>query len=335
MEKIKINLSKKTLNNLLSDMTTFEYYKKNGEINKNGFINTLLKNYFFIYDSNINKQIEDYTKIVKKHICQDNKVTEIVNDLISSNELLPFKTNKNIETSISFKLINSNYSIFRVIENKYLAYQSISSFFRNLIESYLSLPKYKREQIIYLPTYELLMDAINNKRKIKIYLKNDNERDIYPYKISTNKEEIYNYLVGLYYTSEKYTVSSIHLSRIEYIYLLKEKYDLNKDHINKLESVIENGAQFPFTNPCLAQIKLTKEGQRLYEKKYLNRPNVEKVENDIYYFNCSFDQLSLYFFSFGKDAKVLYPQYLATILKNRYLAAYNTYAEETKTEELL
>ena len=38
MEKIKINLSKKTLNNLLNDMATFEYYKKNGEINKNGFL---------------------------------------------------------------------------------------------------------------------------------------------------------------------------------------------------------------------------------------------------------------------------------------------------------
>ena len=331
MEKIKINLSKKTLNDLLNDMSTFEYYKKNGEINKNGFINTLLKNYFAIYDSNVNKQIDAYTKILKEHIYQDNKVTEIVNSLISSNDLLPFETNKNIETSISLKLTNSNYSIFRVIENKYLSYQSISSFFRNLIESYLSLPKYKREQIIYLPTYELLMDAINDKRKIKIYLKNDNERDIFPYKISTNKEEIYNYLVGLTFAKEKYTVSSIHLSRIEYIYLLKEKYDLSEENKEKLEKVIENGAQFPYTNPCLAKIKLTKEGQRLYKKKYVNRPSAEKIEDNIYHFNCSFDQLVLYFFSFGKDAKVLYPEYLNTILKKKYLAAYNSYEEKITT----
>jgi len=168
MEKIKINLSKKTLNDLLNDMTTFEYYKKNGEINKNGFINTLLKNYFTIYDNMINSHIDTYTKILSNHIYQENKVTEIVNDLIKEKTLLPFDNSKNIETSISFKLINSNYSIFRVIENKYLAYQSISSFFRNLIESYLSLPKYKREQIIYLPTYELKNEKIKDKRKIKI-----------------------------------------------------------------------------------------------------------------------------------------------------------------------
>ena len=245
----------------------------------------------------INKKIEAYHKTLKKHIYQENKITEIVNDLMTSNDLLPFDNDKTIETSISFKLINSNYSIFRVIENKYLAYQSISSFFRNLIQSYLSLPKYKREQIIYLPTYELLMDAINDKRKIKVYLKNDNEREIFPYKITTNKEEIYNYLLGLSYAKQKYTVNSIHLSRIEYVYLLKEKYDLDKENRDKLEKVIENGAQFPYTNPCQAQIRLTKTGQKLYKKKYLNRPTPFKIEDDIYYFNCSYDQLVLYFFS--------------------------------------
>ena len=222
-------------------------------------------------------------------------------------------------------MINSNYSIFRVIENKYLAYQSISSFFRNLIESYLSLPKYKREQIIYLPTYELLMDAINDKRKIKLYLTNDNEREIYPYKISTNKEEIYNYLIGLSYAKNKHTVNSIHLSRIDYIYLLKEKFDIEQENIEKLEKVIENGAQFPYTNPCYAQIRLTKAGQKLYRKKYLNRPSVIKIEDDIYHFNCSFDQLVLYFFSFGKEAEVLSPDYLKNNLMNKYLEAYNSY----------
>jgi len=331
MEKIKINLSNKSLNDLLNDMVTFEYYKRNGEINKNGFLNTLLKNYFTTYDNMMNSHIDTYAKILKKHIYQENKIAEIVNDLIKTNELLPFKVNKNIEASISFKLINSNHNIFRVIENKYLSYQSISSFFRNLIESYLSLPKYKREQIIYLPTYELLMDAIKDKRKIKIYLKKDNEKVIFPYKVSSNKEEIYNYLIGLSYSKNKYTINSIHLSRIDYIYLLKEKFDIEEENITKLERVIENGAQFPYTTPCIAQIKLTKTGQRLYRKKYLNRPNVIKIEDDVYHFNCSFDQLVLYFFSFGKEAQILTPDYLKKNLKEQYLEAYNSYSFEEIT----
>ena len=54
----EISLTEKLLNDLTNDMISFEYYKKNGEINKNGFMNTLLKNYFEIYDERTSEQIE-------------------------------------------------------------------------------------------------------------------------------------------------------------------------------------------------------------------------------------------------------------------------------------
>lgn len=325
MEKIKINLTTKALNDLTNDMITFEYYKKDGKINKNGFMNTLLKNYFSIYDTQASIQIEKYTKIVKNHIFQENKANELINELITSSQFFSFNKQDSLESSISFKLINSNCNIFKIIESKYLNYQSISSFFRNMIDSYLTLPKYKREQIIYLSTYELLLDAIHDKRKIKLFLSGGESRDVMPYSVSTSKEEIYNYLISISEGKEKNHISSIHLSRIESIYLLKEKYTLTKEEKEKLEKVIKNGAQFPYTNPCLAQIKLTPIGLKLYKKKYLNRPTPYKIEDDIYYFNCSFDQLVIYFFGFGKDALILSPTYLKNTLKEKYLEAYNSY----------
>ena len=331
MEKIKINLTKKALDDLTNDMLLFEYYKKDGEINKNGFMNTLLKNYFSIYDTNASNQIEKYTKIVKNHIFQENKANELINELISSSSFFSFNKQDILETSFSFKLINSNYHIFKIIESKYLNYQSISSFFRNMIDSYLSLPKYKREQIIYLNNYELINEAIEDKVKIKVFLKSGEEREVEPYLISTSKEEIYNYLIGIGDGRSKRSVIGIHLSRIDSIYFLKEKYTFTKEEKEKLDNVIKNGAQFPYTNPCIAQIKLTKAGQRLYKKKYLNRPTPINIENDIYYFNCSFDQLSLYFFSFGKEALVISPEYLKNNLKTRYLEAYNSYSLEEIT----
>ena len=215
-----------------------------------------------------------------------------------------------------------------MIEDKYLNFQSISSFFRNMIDSYLSLPKYKREQIIYLNNYELINEAIEDKVKIKVFLKSGEEREVEPYTIANSKEEIYNYLLGMSDGKNKRTVIGIHLSRIDSIYFLKEKYSLPKEEKEKLDNVITNGAQFPYTNPCVAKIKLTKAGQRLYKKKYLNRPIATKIEDDIYHFNCSFDQLSLYFFSFGKDALVISPEFLKENLKARYLEAYNSYTLE-------
>lgn len=329
MEKIKINLTDKALTDLTNDMVLFEYFKKDGEINKNGFLNTLLKNYFSIYDNKASEEIERYTNIVKKHIFQEKSSNELINDLISSSTFFSFNKQDMLDSSISFKLINSNYNIFKIIESKYLNYQSISSFFRNMIDSYLSLPKYKREQIIYLQTYELINDAIEDGRKIKIFLKSGDELEIYPYSIASSKEEIYNYLIGMVdRKDDKKQVSSVHLSRIDSIYLLKEKFNFGKDAKAKLNEVIKNGAQFPYTNACMATIKLTKAGQKLYKKKYLNRPTATSIEDDIYTFNCSFDQLIIYFFGFGKDANVLSPSYLKNKLKEKYYEAYNSYCDE-------
>lgn len=329
MEKIKINLTNKSLNDLTNDMILFEYFKKDGEVNKNGFLNILLKNYFSIYDTKASEEIERYTNIVKNHVFQERSANDLINDLISSSSFFSFNKQDMLDSSISFKLINSNYNTYRIIENKYLNYQSISSFFRNMIDSYLSLPKYKREQIIYLQNYELLADAIEDGRKIKVFFKSGEDIEIYPYCISTSKEEIYNYLLGMNTTKDgKRQVASIHLSRIDSIYLLKEKFNFSKEEKEKLNEVMKNGAQFPYTNTCCAKIKLTKIGQKLYKKKYLNRPNIINIEDDIYTFECSFDQLMIYFFGFGKDAQVISPSYLKNKLKEKYYDAYNAYCDK-------
>lgn len=101
-----------------------------------------------------------------------------------------------------------------------------------------------------------------------------------------------------------------------------------KEEKEKLDNVIKNGAQFPYTSPCHAEIKLTKTGKRLFEKKYLNRPTPYEIKDDIYYFSCSFDQLVLYFFGFGKEATIISPLFLKDKLKKQFYDAYCSY--ETK-----
>lgn len=324
MEKIKINLDCTTLNKLCDDMATFKFTKENGAINKNGFLNTLLKNYFPIYDSEASKYIDLYTKIINNHIGNEKLANEIINDLISSNEYFSFNKSSALESSISFKPSNYNLNLLRIIDNKYLNYQSISSFFRNMIEHYLSLPQYKREQIIYLETYTIIKEAIEGNYKIILHL-NDKQNELLPYKIVTSKEEIYNYLVCLSKNEKSTTMFSIHLYKIKYVYLVNQKFLFTKDEILKLDKAITHGAQFPYYNDEETIIKLTPAGIKLYNKKYLNRPTPYKIENDTYYFNCSFAQISLYFFSFGKEALILEPSSLKSYFKSRYLEALNIY----------
>ena len=317
------------MQDLNNDIISFEFYKKNGEANRNGFLNTLLKNYFSIYDEKVSEEIDRYEKVIKNHVFNEAKATDLINELLSSSKYFSFQKSDTLDSPISIKLSNSNYNIYRIIESKYLNYQSVSSFFRNMIESYLELPKYKREQIIYLDTFELISEAIKDSRKIRLFTKSGADRLVMPCIISTNKEELFNYL--LCFTESKndcLVVNSFHLSKIDSVFLLKEKFNLKEEEISKINNVVKNGAQFPYTNACNAKIQLTKEGQRLYKKKYLNRPNTVEINDDIYSFCCSFDQLVLYFFSFGKDANVIYPDYLKNTLKNKYLEAYNSYSSE-------
>lgn len=327
MEKIKINLDTSMIAKLNDDVITFGYFKTNGNINRNGFLNTLLKNYFPIYDKIAASHIERYTKIITKHIANEQRSNEIINSLIASNKLFSYNKKDKLESSINFKPSNSNLNIINIIYGKYLNFQSLSSFFRNMFEHYLSLPQYKREQIIYLDNYELILESIEKKRKIIVCL-NNQKKEIIPYKMVTNKEEIYNYLICLSKSQRATTIMSLHLYKIKYIYVEPEKFTISDEEKEKLERVIKSSPQFPFYNDEECHIKLTKEGIKLYNKKYLNRPTPYKIENENYYFNCSYTQIILYFFPFGKEAKIIEPLILNNLFKTKYLEAYNSYLEE-------
>lgn len=321
MEKIKINLDKSTLTKLNNDIINFSYLKENKDINKNGFLNNLLANYFPIYNNIASKHIERYNKIISCHLSNKDISNSIINDLIATNKFFSYNKKSSLDASISFKPINSNKKIINIIVNEYTKHQSLSSFFRNMIEHYLSLPQYQREQIIYLNTYQLIQDAIKDKRKITIYYENKNTI-ILPYKIVTNNEENYSYLIGLNETNH---VVSFHLYKLKEIYLLKETFSLNDKDIDKLDKVALNYPQFPHDSDQETIIELTCAGVKMYNKKYLNRPTPYKIENNTYYFNCSHSQIVLYFFAFAKNAKVIFPSSIKDTFKNMYLEAYENY----------
>ena len=326
MEKIKINLDKATLNKLYQDMMAFQFVKSDSQLNKNKFLNILIKNYFPIYDELANKEIEKCSKIVNKHISNSKHANEIINDLIKADNLFAFNKSETLNAFISFKPNNQNKNIINIIYQRYLKFQTLSSFFRNLIIHYLSLPQYKREQIIFLDNYQLITESIKNNRKLSISIKGV-IKNIIPYKIVTNKEEIYNYLICYTLTNNSINIASYHLYKIDYVYLCSEKASANNSQIEILEKVATTYPQFPISKNEDSKIQLSENGIKLFSSKYLNRPEPYKIENDIYYFDCSYTQILVYFFSFGKDAKILEPVELKELFKKEYLLAFNTYNE--------
>ncbi len=75
------------------------------------------------------------------------------------------------------------------------------------------------------------------------------------------------------------------------------------------------GPQYVISGKIESCIRLTEAGIKAFNEVYFGRPVVERIENDsdgtLYYFNCSINQLYLYFRRFGSDqAIVVSPQKL-------------------------
>lgn len=76
---------------------------------------------------------------------------------------------------------------------------------------------------------------------------------------------------------------------------MKNTFAFSPEEEKNLSDVYRLGIQFPFKNICKAEAKLNPAGIKLYNSKYLNRPDAVKIEDNHYFFECSFNQLLLYF----------------------------------------
>ena len=87
-------------------------------------MNTLLKNYFEIYDERTSEQIEKYTTIVKNHIFEEKTANNLINDLISSDKFFSYNKSEDFDASISFKLITLNEEFFSF--NFFISFPALS-----------------------------------------------------------------------------------------------------------------------------------------------------------------------------------------------------------------
>lgn len=317
MLKIKVNFDKKTFQTLTNDMKLFRITKSDGSPNKNKFMNLLFQNYYSDYLKKTEEIISNTTKIMKKYNLENN---DFASELAL--ELYDYKhqsINTYYNESLTFYLSEENEFIFNTI-NESLSHLGASAFFRKLIYRYLDYPQYRREEIIYKHILGPIHEAIATHKSIKLKLEK-NELIMKPYKIGTSKEEIYSYLLGLVNGSP----SSIHILKIKIAVVLKNTFDFTEEETKMLSDVYRLGIQFPFKNICKAEIEFNEDGLKLYKSKYLNRPDIIKVEGNHYFFECSFDQLLLYFLSFGSKVKIISPEYLAKSIYKSYKGYTNEY----------
>lgn len=326
LDKIKITVPKNTYDILVKDCENFNFYKNENTLNKNLFLNTLIVNYYEKFTLNEESLKDDLLKIIS------DKVNKNQNELLE--EILNIIRKKdNLEESKKTEIINlkptklsEKHILF--IENNLINNNSISSFYRNLFTSYSNTPQNYRELIIFKENYELLLESIEKNRKVSITLKNgDIINDASIYGVEHAKEELFNYvLLGNSNSKPK----TIRLSKIKYVSLLNSKREITNELSLIFERQIKYGVQYPFYSHKEEEVvvKLTEKGKELFKRIYLYRPIPDKIKDNLYYFNCSHNQIIHYFKRFGYDAIILSPQSVSNTMYNYYYCASEKYKKK-------
>ena len=174
----------------------------------------------------------------------------------------------------------------------------------------MTLPVYKREQVIYKDELSKINNAIIKKEKLSYYRKDTGKRHILnPYSVETSSYEMFNYLVGQFDYSEKHK-TSIRISKISDIVPIHESAEFTDDFEICLKAMRRNGIQFAMDEVVLKTVELNENQYNAYKRKYLDRPAIvsETLTDGIHIctFDCSDFQLETYFAPF--DNNIIIPK---------------------------
>ena len=323
-EKIKISLPSFANDIILKDSENFIFFKDENKINKNAFINTLIINYYEEFSNNERSFNGDLLKILKD-------VDEDIKDEVFDNiiKIISKKNKQNEKDSktvtISFKPTKMSNKAIEYINNILITNESISSYYRKLLTSYAHKPQNERELIIFKENYDLLNKSIKDNLKVCVSLKNGvMYKDLSVYKIVSSKDELFNYVLFVDSNNAQHT---LRLAKIQNVSIIPKERDIPSEVINIFERQIKYGVQYPiYTSEIeIIIVKMSEKGKDLFKRLYLYRPTPFKIENDLYYFDCSYNQVSQYFRRFGKEGIIISPSNLANSLSNFYYSASRAY----------
>ena len=323
-EKYKIYLSEDTKTRLATDAELFEFTRENGTVNLNGFLKELIVNYFDQYRNDneelLNNVLGELTSVKElKPKAASDLASKIIKTYITNKESGSGKS-----TVITLTVSGESYEIIKIIENNLLKENSLSGYIKDMFLSYLSIPRSKREEIIFKDTYEAINKAISESRLLSFTSRgHDHKAIVEPYMIATSKEEQFSYL--LCHDQRQKKNRSFRISRLSNIFITSHTF--TKDQ--KIEDeLIRKGLRSPHSMSAdiHAVVQMTERGKQMYTMIVKNRPYVTYIDGDLYHFDWPEMQLEDYFRRFGKDAVVISPRSLKSKLKNYYSRALEAYS---------
>ena len=329
-EKYKIYLSEEIKNRLINDAELFEFTKKDGSVNLNAFLKTLIVNYFerYRYDSTmlLNSIIQDLTVLTKiKEKDAEELAGKIVSTYIRNDRFQGGRS-----AVITLTVSGTSYDIIGIIENNMLKEVSLSQYLKDMFSSYLSIPRSEREAIIFQDTYDDITRAIEENRVMTFATTSaDRSFTVEPYLIAPSKEEQCNYL--LCRDARTRNPRTFRISRIRSAFVTSEEFTVDEELEKELQ---DKAVRSPHSvaKDVHAVIRLNHYGAAKFKMVTKNRPTVSRTEGDLYYFDWPEQQLEEYFKRFGRDAVVLEPASLKEKLRVYYDYALRAYTSTPREQ---
>ena len=320
-KKISIFVPEKTAQLLESDARQFEIFKKDMQtVNMNRFLSMLIVGYYNSYTEQYRHTCDQIMEVLQKRGMNHPEDLRASAADIFRSVILPEASKRKgvISRRISLKPTSATEPILLYLDND-LNGDSVSQYFCRMLMSYARNPLSIREQIVHKDTYEFLQKACRNKQSISFITnrKHESVHEVLPYALSVGKDELFNYLLCQEQNKEsgKYEAATYRLCRIAKARRVRTISVLSDDVKRHLDKMDLYGAQYAINDDEEACVKLSENGVRLFNRIYFGRPAVNRIEKDgensLYFFDCSRNQLFLYFRRFeAENAIVLYPESL-------------------------
>ena len=321
----------------------------NFSLKKTTLINSIIINYYQQAECTISLRIKDYRDEIERFLgsARANENKSVINTIITEKaNSLAAKYTKKKPADVNWQItLNKQVKTF-LTEDSYtredLYYGSKPGhYIRALLEEYTNLPYYLREEIVFKNIIDRINSGIKEQSILNVKTAKGSHIFIKPFAIKTDPLSMFHYLIGYNInfnnpqnnTSESFfnpPVMSIRISRLSTVEIQytpsgalspKEKRLL----LNELE---KKSVLFVSGKSTTVKLWLSDAGIRKYESQIHMRPLAVEKDPDnyhVYIFECTEAQAFFYFFKFGKDAKILYPNSLALLFKRAYSDALNMY----------
>ena len=309
-------------------------------------INLIIMNFYQYADCSISLRLRDFRNELEACISNKKQNKDIINRFVDGRakalsalyaKKKPIDVNWQITLNKRVKefLTQDTYTC----EERYYG-QRPGRYVRSLIEEYATLPYHQREEIVCKELFDAISIGIKGHYILNLTNIKGSHFSIRPYIIETDPLSMYHYLIGYSVpttnSSEKNVIEnpaqviSVRISRLVNVEIqfFQSGAITEQEKLQIKKELKEKSVQFVSGKSSTIKVRLTEEGIKKYDTQLHLRPipiGKDPTDDHIYLFECTEAQILYYFFSFGKDAKILEPSSLAEKFLLNYQRAVQQY----------